>query len=193
MTNYRLGYARVSRLEQNPESQIDALNKAGCHEVFVDRASGAKTARPELDRLLHQLRRGDALVVVRLDRLGRNMSHLMATVTELGERGVDFCSLTEAMDTATAGGQLLFGIMASLAGFERQLIRERTLAGLAAARSRGRIGGRPPTMTPDKLAVAQQMLQSGASKTLIAETIGVSRPTLYDHLRRTAPLPEVVV
>lgn len=193
MTNYRLGYARVSRLEQNPESQIDALNKAGCHEVFVDRASGAKTARPELDRLLHQLRRGDALVVVRLDRLGRNMSHLMATVTELGERGVDFCSLTEAMDTATAGGQLLFGIMASLAGFERQLIRERTLAGLAAARSRGRIGGRPPTMTPDKLAVAQQMLHSGASKTLIAETIGVSRPTLYDHLRRTAPLPEVVV
>ncbi len=193
MTNYRLGYARVSRLEQNPESQIDALNKAGCHEVFVDRASGAKTARPELDRLLHQLRRGDALVVVRLDRLGRNMSHLMATVTELGERGVDFCSLTEAMDTATAGGQLLFGIMASLAGFERQLIRERTLAGLAAARSRGRIGGRPPTMTPDKLAVAQQMLQSGASKTLIAETIGVSRPTLYDHLRRTAPIPEVVV
>jgi len=193
VTNYRLGYARVSRLEQNPESQIDALNKAGCHEVFVDRASGAKTARPELDRLLHQLRRGDALVVVRLDRLGRNMSHLMATVTELGERGVDFCSLTEAMDTATAGGQLLFGIMASLAGFERQLIRERTLAGLAAARSRGRIGGRPPTMTPDKLAVAQQMLQSGASKTLIAETIGVSRPTLYDHLRRTAPIPEVVV
>lgn len=116
------------------------------------------------------------------------MSHLMATVAELGERGIDFCSLTEAMDTATAGGQLLFGIMASLAGFERQLIRERTLAGLAAARSRGRIGGRPPTMTPDKLAVAQQMLQSGVSKTLIAETIGVSRPTLYDHLRRTAAL-----
>lgn len=188
MTNYRLGYARVSRLEQNPESQIDALNKAGCHEVFVDRASGAKTTRPELDRLLHQLRAGDALVVVRLDRLGRNMTHLMATVTELGERGIDFCSLTEEMDTATAGGQLLFGIMASLAGFERQLIRERTLAGLAAARSRGRIGGRPPTMTPHKLAVAQQMLQAGASKTLIAETIGVSRPTLYDHLRRTAPL-----
>ncbi len=182
MTNYRLGYARVSTLEQDPASQLAALSEAGCQEVFTDHASGLLTERPQLTRLLGQLREGDELVVWRLDRLGRSTSHLFQLITELGKQGVGFRSLTEAIDTTTLTGRLLFGIMASLAAFERDLIRERTMAGLAAARASGRVGGRPPIMTPDKLEVARQMLAAGKSKTLIARTIGVSRPTLYAHL-----------
>ena len=181
-TAYRLGYARVSTADQTPASQLDALNAAGCHEVFVDHASGTTTDRPALGRL----RPGDTLVVWRLDRLGRSTTHLIDTVTGLGERGVGFCSLTEALDTTTPAGRLLFGIVASLAAFERDLTLERTMAGLAAARARGRGGGRPPTMTPHKLAVARQLLAAGQSKTLVAATIGVSRPTLYEHLHRSA-------
>lgn len=182
MTNYRLGYCRVSTLEQDPAGQLAALAEAGCQEVFTDHASGLLTERPELTRLLGQLRKGDELVVWRLDRLGRSTPHLFQLFAELGERGVGFHSLTEAIDTTTLAGRLLFGIMASLAAFERDLIRERTMAGLAAARASGRVGGRPPIMTPDKLDVARQMLAAGKSKTLIARTIGVSRPTLYAHL-----------
>lgn len=184
-TAYRLGYARVSTADQTPASQLDALNTAGCHEVFVDHASGTTTDRPALSRLLERLRPGDTLVVWRLDRLGRSTAHLIDTVTRLGERGIGFCSLTEALDTTTPAGRLLFGIMAALAAFERDLVVERTNAGLAAARARGRVGGRPPTMTPHKLAVARQLLAAGQSKTLVAATIGVSRPTLYEHLNRS--------
>ena len=184
MTNYRLGYARVSTLEQEPAAQLAALTEAGCQKVFVDHASGVLNERPELRRLLDQLRRGDTLVVWRLDRLGRSTAHLFQTVTELGERGIGFHSLTEAIDTTTPAGRLLFGIMASLAAFERDLIRERTMAGLAAARASGRVGGRPSMMTPDKLEVARQMLGAGKSKADIARTIGVSRPTLYAHLAK---------
>jgi len=184
MTNYRLGYARVSTLEQEPAAQLAALTEAGCQKVFVDHASGVLNERPELRRLLDQLRRGDTLVVWRLDRLGRSTAHLFQTVTELGERGIGFHSLTEAIDTTTPAGRLLFGIMASLAAFERDLIRERTMAGLAAARASGRVGGRPSMMTPDKLEVARQMLGAGKSKVDIARTIGVSRPTLYAHLAK---------
>jgi DNA invertase Pin-like site-specific DNA recombinase len=182
MTTYRLGYARVSTLEQDPRLQLDALAAAGVDQVFVDHASGALTDRPQLAALLEQIRPGDTLVVWRLDRLGRSTAHLMQTVTELGERGIGFASLTEAIDTDTAAGRLLFHVLASLAGFERDLIRERTIAGLAAARARGRRGGRPTVMTPEKLAVARQMIEAGATKAVVARTIGVSRPTLYDHL-----------
>jgi len=119
MTNYRLGYARVSTADQNPVSQLDELHRAGCHRVFVDEASGGLADRPELAQLLSQLRAGDTIVVCRLDRLGRSTSHLIQTVTELGERGVGFVSPTEAIDTGTPAGRLLFGIMASLAAFER--------------------------------------------------------------------------
>ena len=181
---YRLGYARVSTLEQDPALQHDALRAAGVERIFTDQASGALTERPQLTALLEQLRPGDTLVVWRLDRLGRSTSHLIQTVTALEERGIGFASLTEAIDTTTPAGRLLFGVLASLAAFERDLIRERTMAGLAAARARGKVGGRPTSMTADKLAVATRMLTEGRSKATIAATIGVSRATLYTHLGR---------
>jgi len=184
-TSHRVyGYARVSTLEQDPALQLDGLRAAGVNEVFVDKASGTRTDRPELEKMLRQLREGDTVVVWRLDRLGRSLPHLIETVTGLGERGVGFRSLTEAIDTTTSGGRLLFGIMASIAAFERDLIRERTLAGLQAARDRGRVGGRPAKVTPEKLEWARSMLADGSSKTAVAKALGVSRPTLYDHLGR---------
>ena len=178
------GYARVSTLEQNPQAQLDALTAAGVDQVFTDKASGTRTDRPQLEQLMDRLRAGDTLVVWRLDRLGRSLPHLIETVTGLGERGVGFRSLTEAIDTTTAAGRLLFGILASIAAFERDLIRERTAAGLAAAKAQGRVGGRPPKMTPDKIEAAIAMLKDGKSKSAVAAAIGVSRPTLYDHLSR---------
>ena len=184
MTNYRYGYVRVSTLEQDPAGQLDAMAAAGVDRshVVVEHASGLLDSRPELVKLLAVLRPGDTLVVWRLDRLGRSTAHLIETVTELGERGIGFCSLTEAIDTSTSAGRLLFGILASLAAFERDVLRERTMAGLAAARARGNVGGRPTLMTPAKLEIARQMLADGKPKALVAQTIGVSRPTLYKHL-----------
>ncbi len=186
VTSYRYGYVRVSTLEQDPAGQLDAMAAAGVDpaRVFVEHASGALDNRPELAKVLAVLRPGDTLVVWRLDRLGRSTSHLIQTVTELGERGIGFHSLTEAIDTTTSAGRLLFGILASLAAFERDVIRERTMAGLTAARARGNVGGRPPIMTPEKLTIARQMLDAGTSKAVVAKTIGVSRPTLYAHLER---------
>ncbi len=186
VTSYRYGYVRVSTLEQDPAGQLDAMAAAGVDpsRVFVEHASGALDSRPELAEVLAALRPGDTLVVWRLDRLGRSTSHLIQMVTELGQRGVGFHSLTEAIDTTTSAGRLLFGILASLAAFERDLIRERTVAGLAAARARGNLGGRPPIMTPEKMAIARQMLDAGVAKAVVAKTIGVSRPTLYAHLGR---------
>lgn len=184
MTYYRYGYVRVSTSEQDPAGQLDAMAATGIgrDRVFVEHASGALNSRPELAKVLQLLRPGDQLVVWRLDRLGRSTGHLIKTVTELGERGVGFCSLTEAIDTTTSAGRMLFGILASLAAFERDVLHERTMAGLAAARARGRVGGRPSVMTPEKLVVARQMLDAGTPKSVVAKTIGVSRPTLYAHL-----------
>lgn len=156
--------------------------------MVLETASDALASRPRLAELLALLRPGDTLVVWRLDRLGRNLAHLVQTVTTLGEREVGFVSLTEAIDTTTPAGRLLFGIMASLAQFERDLIQERTMAGLAAARARGKVGGRPPIMTTEKLAVARRMLDEGKPKAVIAKTIGVSRPTLYAHLAASLAL-----
>lgn len=185
MTTHVYGYARVSTLEQDPALQLDALAAAGVDRVFTDHASGVLAARPQLTELLDRVRAGDTVVVWRLDRLGRNLAHLIETVTGLGARGVGFRSLTEAIDATSSAGRLLFGIMASLAAFERDLIRERTQAGLQAARDRGRYGGRPVKMTPEKLAVARRMLDDGKPKAVIAATLGVSRPTLYAHLRES--------
>jgi DNA invertase Pin-like site-specific DNA recombinase len=178
-----IGYARVSTGEQNPDLQLDALTAAGCARVFSDTASGALDKRPQLDALLDYVRPGDVLVVWRLDRLGRSVRHLTETVNTLAERGVGFRSLTEGIDTTTPAGKLIFHVFAALAEFEREIIRERTRAGLDAARARGRKGGRRPKMTPAKLATARQ-LYDGKAHTVeqIAEIVGVSRATLYRHL-----------
>jgi len=152
-----VGYARVSTAERDSALQLDALEVAGCWRVFTDHASGSRGDRPELVAVLDSLRPGDTLVVWRLDRLGRSLPHLIDTVTGLRERGVEFWSVTEAVDTTTAEGRLVFHLFGALAEFERQLIRDRTLAGLAAARARGRVGGRPRSMTPGKLRLARAM------------------------------------
>jgi DNA invertase Pin-like site-specific DNA recombinase len=178
-----LGYARVSTVEQNANLQRDALQAAGCYRIFEDTASGKLDERPQLTVLLDQLRPGDTLVVWRLDRLGRSLRHLIETVNGLAERGVAFRSLTESIDTSTPGGRLIFHVFGALAEFERELIRERTVAGLAAARSRGLSGGRPPVMTPGKLAVARQLYESkDHTMDAIAKVVGVSRASLYRYL-----------
>ncbi len=143
------GYARVSTLDQNPELQLDALGAAGCGRIFEDRASGARSDRPGLARALDWMREGDTLVVWRLDRLGRSPPQLVATVRQFEERGFGFRSLTEGIDTTTASGTLVFHVFGALAQFERDLVRERTTAGLAAAKASGRTGGRPSKLTPE--------------------------------------------
>lgn len=179
-----IGYARVSTADQNPESQIDALRQAGCARVFTDHASGAKSSRPQLDAALDYLRDGDTLTVWRLDRLGRSLPHLIEVVQALGDRGVEFCSLSEAIDTTTPTGRLLFHVAGAFAQFERDLIRERTNAGLMAARERGRQGGRPTVMTPERVATAQQMRATGKSIEQIANVFGVGRSSVSRALRR---------
>jgi DNA invertase Pin-like site-specific DNA recombinase len=175
-----LGYARLSTTDQHPHLQVDALQRAGCYRVFTETASGARTDRPTLEQLLDQLRPGDTLVVWKLDRLGRSLRHLVDTVTGLAARGIGFRSLQEAIDTTTPGGKLVFHVFAALAEFERDLVRERTSAGLAAARARGR---RPSVMTTHKVRVAQQMYRSGQyTVAAIATTLGVSRASVYRHL-----------
>jgi DNA invertase Pin-like site-specific DNA recombinase len=178
-----LGYARVSTTDQQPQLQVDALQHAGCYRVFVETASGARADRPTLEQVLDQLRPGDTLVVWRLDRLGRSLQHLVDTVTGLADRGIGFRSLQEAIDTTTPGGKLVFHVFAALAEFERDLIRERTTAGLAAARARGHHGGRPRVMTTYKTRIAREMYDSGQyTVATIAKTLGVSRASIYRHL-----------
>jgi len=180
MSKYKLGYARVSTLDQDPALQYDALTAAGCDRIFVDKASGKLASRPALDDLLEQLRPGDTAVVWRLDRLGRSLRHLLETVAGLEERGVSFVSLTESIDTSTPGGRLVFHLFGALAEFERDLIRERTAAGLAAAKARGRVGGRPTVWTPDKAKAAQAMQGTGEHDvSSIARALGVSRASVY--------------
>ncbi len=178
-----MGYARVSTADQNPNLQLDALQEAGCLRVFVDQASGVLDGRPELRKLLEQLQPGNTLVVWKLDRLGRSLRHLIDVVSELQSRGVGFRSLQENIDTTTPGGKLVFHVFGALAEFERDMIRERTYAGLAAARARGRKGGRPSTMTPTKRGLAREMYDKKEyTVDAIAKTIGVSKATVYRHL-----------
>lgn len=182
---YRLGYARVSTLEQDEALQLDALKAAGCDKVYVDKASGTLERRPALDLMLDQLRAGDTVVVWRLDRLGRSLRHLIEVFQDLENRGVAVRSLTESINTSTPGGKLVFHVFAALAEFERDLIRERTLAGLAAARARGRNGGRPTVWTDEKLATAAAMYASGDHDVAaIARVLGVSRASVYRGLLR---------
>src|SRR5919112_337736 len=152
-----IGYARVSTNEQNLSLQRDALEKAGCKREFTDQVSGTKARRPGLEEAFSHLRSGDTLVVWRLDRLGRSLRHLIDTVTELQEKGIGFKSLQESIDTTTSGGKLVFHIFASLAEFEREIIRERTQAGLTAARARGKSGGRPKALTEKQVQMCRNL------------------------------------
>jgi len=177
----------VSTLEQDAALQHDAFSAAGCFRSWTDTASGALTDRLELAAVMDALRAGDTLVVWRLDRLGRSLPHLIETIRGLAARGIGFRSLQEAIDTTTPGGRLVLHVFGSLAEFERDLIRERTMAGLAAARRRGRVGGRPTVMTSAKTKKAARMVTAGTPLTEVADVLGVSRTTLYRHLKTTRP------
>ena len=181
----KIGYARVSTIEQNLSLQRDALKAAGCGKIIEDKASGGKVKRDGLERMLEMLRRGDTLAVWRLDRLGRSLKHLIELMGELEGQGIGFQSVTEAIDTTTPGGKLVFHIFAALAEFERNLIRERTHAGLAAARARGRKGGRRPKLGDKQRALAVELYrQKKQTVREICQVVGISRPTLYSYVRR---------
>jgi DNA invertase Pin-like site-specific DNA recombinase len=178
-----IGYARVSTQDQNPQLQQDALEEAGCEKVFTEKASGSQRDRPELKAALDYMRPGDSLVVWKLDRLARSLKQLIETVEELEQRDIGFRSLTEAIDTTTTSGKLVFHIFAALAEFERSIIRERTLAGLKAARERGRLGGRPRSLTDDDLSAAKALLgDPDITVEQVAERLGVAASTLYRYL-----------
>ncbi|WP_235564782.1 recombinase family protein [Modestobacter sp. Leaf380] len=182
----------MSTTDQDAALQLDALTGAGCYRVFVDTMSGSLERRPELDKLLDQLRPGDTLVVWRLDRLGRSIRHLIDQLQALADRGIGFRSLQETIDTTSPGGRLVFHVFAALAEFERDLIRERTNAGLSAARARGRNGGRPPQLSADQVKTARRMYeQQDMTVAQIGNVLGVSRTTIHRTLNRqpepTAP------
>src|SRR3954453_3286957 len=179
-----VGYARISTLDQTLALQQDALTAAGCGQIFTDTASGALTERPGLTQALSHLRSGDTLVVWRLDRLGRSLRHLIETVTELSQRGIGFRSLQEQIDTTTSGGKLIFHVFGALAEFERDLIRDRTHAGLAAARARGRLFGRPKVLTPQQVKQLRTLAKDERNTvTEICQTLSISRATFYRYMR----------
>ncbi|EGR4329106.1 recombinase family protein [Vibrio cholerae] len=180
-----VGYARVSTQDQSLELQLDALRVAGCEQVFSEKITGKSRERPELTTCLKMLRKEDVLVVWKLDRLARSLKDLVELINELESRQIGFRSLTEAIDTTTAGGRLVFHIFGALAEFEHNLIRERTIAGLAAARARGRKGGRKPSMSSADTRKAAAMLKDDKiTKKEVAEHFGVSRLTLNKSLAR---------
>lgn len=186
--NQRIGYARVSTDDQHLDLQRDALTKAGCSVTYEEKASGKTADRPELDQCLKALRAGDTLVVWRLDRLGRSLHDLVQIVAELEQRGVHFESLTEKIETGSASGKLQFHVFAALAEFERGLIRERTQAGLAAARARGRAGGRKPKLDDQQVREIKALLRDPDIKVAeVARRYGVSRTTLYKHVGVITP------
>jgi DNA invertase Pin-like site-specific DNA recombinase len=174
-----IGYARVSTQDQNLDLQTEALRKAGCKKIFDEKVSGSHAERPGLTKVQEALRDGDTLVVWKLDRLGRSVKHLVDLVGELHKRGVQFKSLTDAIDTGTASGRFFFHVMASLAEMERELTIERTQAGLKVARQLGRTGGRKRLMTESKIKSAKKLLASGVPPRDVAANLGVSVPTLY--------------
>ena len=184
-TAMTFGYARVSTASQDEALQLDALEQAGCDRIFTDHASGATSSRPALDELLGVVRRGDTLVIWRLDRLGRSLRHLLEVVGDLDQRGVALRSVTESIDTSSPAGRLVFHTFGALAEFERDLIRERTRAGLDAARARGRVGGRPTVWTPKKQELGRRMLAEGRAVSTVADVLGVSRASVYRLARAT--------
>ncbi|MGI8669393.1 MAG: recombinase family protein [Aridibacter sp.] len=178
----KIGYARISTKDQKLDLQTDALEKAGCEKIFTDVASGEKPTRPGLDKALNFARKKDVIVVWKLDRLGRSLKHLIQTVNELSEREVGFESIEEKLDTTTASGKLLFHIFGALAEFERELIRERTNAGLKAARARGRNGGRPKSLSEADEKMVKKLMDDKTIPTKnICQQFGISRSTLYKY------------
>jgi DNA invertase Pin-like site-specific DNA recombinase len=182
-----IGYARVSTGDQTLNLQLDALKQAGCTKIFTDTVSGAKAERTGLDEALSYARGGDTLVVWRLDRLGRSLKHLIETITDLNNRKIGFKSIRENIDTTTSGGKLVFHIFGALAEFERDIIRERTQAGLRAARARGRKGGRPKALSPKKAQMARA-LYNDKTNTIdeICKTLNISRTTLWRYIKLNA-------
>lgn len=179
----KIGYARVSTADQSLDMQIDALNAAGCDRIYTEKASGAKDDRAELARVMDSLRAGDVLLVYKLDRLARSTIKLISTLDEIQKRGAEFVSLNDNIDTTTAVGKAFFGMLAVFAEFERNVIVERTHAGLAASRARGRVGGRPPTDTK-KVTQALRMYDANAGTVAdITEATGVTKATLYRALK----------
>jgi DNA invertase Pin-like site-specific DNA recombinase len=183
-----VGYARVSTHEQHLTLQIDALKKAGCQMIFDDKVSGAKSERPGLKAALEYVRESDTLLVWRLDRLGRSLKDLIEIIAGMEKRGIGFRSLQESIDTTTSGGRLIFHVFGALAEFERNLIRERTRAGLAAARARGRKGGRPKSLDDKKVELAYRLYdEKKYTVKEICRILRISKPTLYTYLRQRSP------
>ena len=178
----KIGYARISTQDQSLDLQKDALTAAGCEHIFEDVASGAKDARQGLSEAIAYARPKDTLVVWKLDRLGRSLKHLIETVNQLHAKDIGFASVQESIDTTTSGGKLIFHVFGALAEFEREIIRERTQAGLKAARARGRTGGRPPKMTPEQIDMAKRLMADPEiSIDRICQTMKISRSTLYRY------------
>ena len=186
----QIGYARVSTVEQEMALQLDALRAAGCERIFEDRASGAKTDRPGLAQAIAFVREGDVLVTWKLDRLARSLPHLIETVNQLEKGGAGLQSLTEAIDTTTPGGRLIFHVFGALAEFERDLIGERTRAGLAAAAARGRRGGRKPVVTADKLLRAKALIAKGLTVREAASRLKIGKAALYEALIPKTGIPQ---
>ncbi len=179
-----IGYARVSTEDQNLDLQMDALKEAGCDRIYEDKIRGSKTERDGLDKALNSTREGDTLVVWKLDRLGRSLQHLISVVNKLKDGGVYFRSLKENLDTSSSTGKLIFHIFGALAEFERDIIRERTIAGLAAARARGRVGGRPKSLSDEKIKLARTLWGDKSNSIVdICDVLGISKATLYRYLK----------
>ncbi len=177
----KIGYARVSTDDQNLDAQIDELQRQGCGKIFQEKVSGAKADRPELQKCMDHLREGDVLIVTKLDRLARNLKDLIGIVEKLHETGIAFVSVNDKIDTSTPQGKFFFHVFGAVAEFERDLIRERTNAGLSAAKARGRVGGRRSVMTSEKMIAAKKLLETDMSPSDIAKQLGISRATLYNH------------
>lgn len=186
MTAHRIGYARVSTRDQNLDLQRGSLRAAGCDRIYEDTISGTLAKRPGLAKAIDQLRDGDTLVVWKLDRLGRSVKDLLDFAGGLNDQGIGFVSLTDSIDTTTASGRFFFNVMASLAQMERELMIERTQAGLQAAREQGRIGGRKRIMTDAKIRSARKLLSQGTPPKEVATSLGVSVPTLYRWVPATS-------
>jgi DNA invertase Pin-like site-specific DNA recombinase len=192
-TDLLIGYARVSTEDQNLNLQLDALKGAGCYQVCTDQISGTAKHRPGLEDAFKYLRPGDTLVVWKLDRLGRTMKGLVDLVEDLKAKNIQFKSLTDGIDTSTASGRFFFHVMAAMAQMERELIKERTKAGLAAAKLRGRTGGRKKVMDASKLEAAKVLLDAGTPVTEVAKHLGIGRATLYRALHSATSILDLVV